>query len=76
MIVLETTTLSPDTTTTTGTWRPSELPPRLDELPADMDDEIISKLDRIIELLELQIRMAATVQDEADEPEEVDRGYL
>ena len=42
----------------------------------DYGAEISAKLDRIIELLEAQVGMIAVAQEEADKPEEVDRGYL
>ena len=37
---------------------------------------ILAKLDRIIELLEVQVGALITAQEEADQPEEVDRGYI
>ncbi len=44
--------------------------------PDDHGAEISAKLDKIIELLETQVGALITAQEEADQPEEVDRGYL
>ena len=45
-------------------------------LSGDHGAEISAKLGRIIELLEVQVGALITAQEEADQPEEVDRGYL
>ena len=42
----------------------------------DPSAAICEKLDKIIELLEVQVGALITAQEEADQPEEVDRGYL
>ena len=52
------------------------LPPFPPEPQPKIEDALLARLDKIIELLEARLGMLITAQEEADEPEEVDRGYL
>lgn len=56
----------------------SEIPfiPESDEHSVHHGAEISAKLDKIIELLEVQVGALITAQEEADQPEEVDRSCL